>query len=141
MTTSTQRKPSTYSAKVFNAIVDRMTRGESLNSAAKAEGVRPETVVKWTTGRPERVGKLTQARAASADLMVERALEVIDSEDNSPGSVARDRLRTDVLIRLAARLSPDRWGDKPAPRETERVTVGFDPEVYETLKSLAITRS
>jgi len=84
------------------------------------------TVYNWINDSPDMISHIAQAREAGYDCIADQIIEIIDdsskdvivAEDGSERAnsevVARSRLRAEMRLKLLAKWSPKRYGDKLA---------------------------
>lgn len=97
-------------AEVFSAICRRISDGELVKDASKAEGVDRMTVWRWLREDEGFRDLYTRAREAAADALADEALEV--ARGSMPERAASDRLLVDTLKWTAAKRRPREYGDK-----------------------------
>lgn len=119
----------------IEAICERISDCETLQSIADSAGVSKGTLITWLGGYPDQYAR---ARDAQADKLAEDILAIADeevtmvrrskhqygakpeddTEENEvevvfdPTAVARNRLRVDARKWLAGKMAPKKYGDK-----------------------------
>ena len=128
--------------KIFEHIFDEMSKGRSLRSVLKDEGmIPPKTFYEWIDSDSEKSKQYARACEIRADAIFD---EIIEISDNSSGDakinengqevlnnefVARSRLRVDARKWIASKLAPKKYGEKldidhtTAGEKIETVTV------------------
>uniref|UniRef100_A0A6M3IG54 Putative terminase n=1 Tax=viral metagenome TaxID=1070528 RepID=A0A6M3IG54_9ZZZZ len=125
------RPPLTPTDEMIEEIVRRYSSGESLTVISQSPHLPGwTTLYKWMEGGGEGglyetfAQVMARARTAHAHALVCEAVEssrgteqtISDLPDNRTklgnALVAARRLRTDILLRVAARLDPETWGER-----------------------------
>jgi hypothetical protein len=120
-----------YSRQVGEAIcvaIATTPRGLDFLCAMRSDFPDSHTVTKWLHEHAEFRAAYAQAKLDQADLIFDECLEIADDASGdrktvtrNDGSevevidqefVARSKLRIDTRLRMAAKLSPKRYGDK-----------------------------
>jgi hypothetical protein len=115
------RNSSSYSPKVAAEICNLIAEGASLTSIAAMPGMPPRRTVRtWLAAHPSFEQEYERARRARADALVEEALTIADSVKGctEAAEVNAARLAVDTRKWLAAKLLPERFGD----RVTQEIT-------------------
>lgn len=128
-------RPSKYTAALAEEILRRMREGQSASSICKLEHMPDwSNLMRWVAKMPEFRDKYAEARECMIDHWVMSAydiasddtrdlinsIEVTDSpkgrtvkkkrvSDNTASQ--RDRLRVDTILKVAAKMSPKKYGD------------------------------
>lgn len=117
-------KPSTYSEKVAQKICDRIAEGEPLRQICRDERMPAwRTVYHWRSKNEEFAARLASARDMGADAIAEETIEIADDTSNDtivtengekPNGewIARSRLRVETRLKLLAKWSPKKYGEK-----------------------------
>lgn len=118
MPTPTKRSP-----KVEQTILDGLSKGETLTSICRADGMPdPVTVRRWTH-EDEAFGiAYARARETGEDAIAERCFDIAretpatyateHGERIDPGDIANRKLMIETDLKLLAKFNPKRWGDK-----------------------------
>lgn len=138
-------RPSTFSQEVFDAICERISRGEPLAAICRDEGMPGRnTVYDWMAGNEALAGQFARAREKGFDAIAEQCLEIADDESHDWAlskkgpvidevAIARARLRVETRLKLLAKWDPKRYGDKLEVDNKGELTVNvtvkrFTPE-------------
>lgn len=123
-------RPSAYSKRTANKIIERICAGESLSSICRDERMPARsTVLLWVAnnreGFSDRYAKACQARAyywadelidiaddSTNDYMVRQSKSGEEQETVNPEAIGRSRLRVDTRKWLLSKLIP-MFADKP----------------------------
>lgn len=125
-------RPALYTPKLAEAILTRISDGESLRSICRDDTMPSmKTVTKWCGTQPEFLRQYAQARLNQADAYHDEVVQIADDDSDdvrvvtvkrngkdvqigvvNSVAVHRARLRADVRLRVAARLNPKKYGDK-----------------------------
>lgn len=84
----------------------RIAEGESVRQIAKVWDVPPGQLQAWLAGDAERWRLVEAAKSAWVHQLMDDVVAIADGE----GEVARDRLRIDTRVKVAAMWSPERFG-------------------------------
>lgn len=104
---------STYTEEVGIEIAARIAAGSSLLKVAEDPGMPDvRTMLTWCTKFPEFDQRLAQARLAKADVVFEQAELIADEDVIGTDQAMRQRLRVETRLKIAARLRPERYGEK-----------------------------
>ena len=91
------------------AVCERISKGQLVKTAAKAEGVTPTLVRQWALA-DEFATVYARARESQAHAMAEDALTVADKADAENAQAIR--IRVDARKWLASKIAPRHYGDK-----------------------------
>ena len=127
-----------YSQDIADAVCARLSEGETLRKAAKAEGVTHSTVLEWVDTKPEFADQYARARAIGYQLLADQIIEisddgsgdVIDTEHGpkaNPEFAARSRLRVDSRKWMLSKMLPKIYGEKTEVDIKARVTITATP--------------
>lgn len=67
----------TYDEQIANKIINRISGGEYVRDACKAEGVEPSTVYSWKKYRSDFTAKFDLALEEKADILIKKGFEVL----------------------------------------------------------------
>ena len=108
-----------YTSEIYEAILARMSEGESLRAICRDPGMPSEGTVRGWAVRD--VDGFDQRYRAARQMLLEywadQILDIADDEETYPRS---RQIRTGVRQWLMSKLAPRRYGDK--------VQIGGDPE-------------
>ena len=123
--TSHLGRPSLYSEAVAQRLEDGLKSGMTLTAICQAEGMPDIMTVKgWKRRMPDFGTRLAHARQAGADFLVEDALDRLkNATPGKDGSISVDREVAAHQRWMAARMSPQDWGDKQQVQVSGGVTV------------------
>lgn len=114
-----KRTCSTYSKAVGKRICDRLSDGQSLRTAAAAEGVPPSTVMSWVKGNKAFGEDYKAARETGYALLADDLVEAVNHAHEVAGDpecgvqrVAACRLEVDTKKWLLAKMLPKVYGDR-----------------------------
>lgn len=118
-------RPSLYSEAVTVEIEEGLRAGQTLTAICSAPHLPDiNTVMEWRQRVPEFAGRLARARAAGADALVEEGLDRLkNATPGKDGSISVDREVAAHQRWMAARMSPQDWGDKQQVQVSGGVTV------------------
>jgi hypothetical protein len=118
---------STFNLKQAAAICERLSVGETLRSICRDEAMPAwRTVYDWISADKEFAARIAHARDLGFDAIAESTIEIADDGLNDTyrdeqGNVrtdqdviARSKLRIETRLKLLAKWSPKRYGDKQA---------------------------
>jgi hypothetical protein len=110
-----QGRPTLYSDDLGTRLCELLAEGNTLSSICKEHPDLPSerTIRRWALD-PEHPFSPQYARAREVGYhkMADDLLDIADSDETEPGSVARDRLRTDSRKWLLSKALPKIYGDK-----------------------------
>lgn len=122
-----------------DAICRRLENGESLRSAATAEGTTHSVVLFWAKERPEFADQYARAREIGYALLADEIIAISDENDFEPvpgesgddpkevrfdsAAVARNRLRVDSRKWMLSKMLPKVYGDKLAVEHSGSVGI------------------
>jgi hypothetical protein len=126
MATARKTKPAPLKDKLdavgIDAICERVSDCETLQSIADSVKVSKGTLITWLAGHADQYAR---AREAQADKLAEDILAIADDGSNDTYQtedgevtnhdvIARSRLRVDARKWLAGKMAPKKYGDKLA---------------------------
>lgn len=127
---------STYDPKTAEAICARIAEGEPLRQICREEDMPAwRTVYDWMEAQPDFAARFARARELGFDAIAEECLEIadegafdaIEGEDGALRSnsevIQRSKLRVETRLKLLAKWSPKRYGDKLDLNHSGRLTV------------------
>lgn len=115
-----ESRPMAYSQTIADEIVTRIAAGETLRAICREEGMPSwQAVYQWIEKYEEFARRIAHAREVGHDAIAEQALAIADapvgSTDNGStdtGAVAHAKLRVETRLKLLAKWSPKKYGDK-----------------------------
>lgn len=113
MSTGRKRgRPSKYTPELATAICERLSRGESLRSICRDEGMPTETTVRqWALDDYQGFyPQYARARDLGLDAMADEVLSIADTDAGE--DVQRSRLRFDARRWYLSKLAPKRYGER-----------------------------
>ena len=107
-------RPSNYSEDEADALCAWMQGGESLSEYCRQTGRASQSVYAWMRERPDFLARYTRACDDRADTLADQIIAIADESavDASIESVAAAKLRVEARKWVAAKLRPQKWGDK-----------------------------
>lgn len=140
-------RPSKYSEKVADRILEQIADGISLRSICVQDDMpNRATVFRWLAANAEFRDQYTRAREAQADTLFDEILDIADNASNdwmerngeddrgwtaNGDHIQRSKLRIEARKWMAGKLRPKKYGDKlelsgdvDAPLVTEIVIRG-----------------
>lgn len=153
MTKKKVGRPKKWNLNIETELLSQLAEGVSMVQACKPDHMPCKSLVfQWMRDIPGFMDRYKQAKAECADFFAEQIIEIADdgtndymsSMDDGGGTafkfngehVQRSRLRCDSRKWIAARLMPDRYGDRVKnehsgpdgePIKTETTTFVFNP--------------
>jgi len=106
-------------------ILARISRGESLSAACKANGLARSGFIELCEKDKDVAEQYARARVDCLELHAE---QILDIADNPTGDYNRDRLRVDSRKWLLSKLLPKKYGDKLDLNHGGRVTMELTTE-------------
>ena len=120
-----KRRESGADRAVFAAICERIAQGETLASICRSEGMPGRvTVYDWMAEHEDLADAFARAREAGMDAIADQAMQIADDGSNDTyvddkgfqrvdnDVVQRSRLRVETRLKLLAKWSPGKYGDK-----------------------------
>lgn len=115
--------------EVEGRLVDGISDGVPLQQLCREEGMPAwRTVYDWMEEDPDFRARIARARDSGADAIAAQSLEIVDGEPErgpdgkvDPGWVAHQKLRAEHRLKLLAKWSPKKYGDR-----VENVHTGAD---------------
>jgi hypothetical protein len=119
-----------FSQTIADAICARLAEGEPLREICRSEGMPAwRTVYDWIGGNADFATRIAHARASGYDAIAEETLEIADDSRNdwmdkraeegdekagqfNGENVQRAKLRIETRLKLLAKWSPKKYGDK-----------------------------
>lgn len=118
-------RPSDYTPEIADEICERLSKGETLASICREEKMPAvRTVSHWKARYPEFLASFACAREEGFDAIADECMAIADETTNDdkmsengqiiPNSewITRSRLRVETRLKLLAKWSPKRYGDK-----------------------------
>ena len=104
-------RPSKYSNKIADEILDRLTNGESLVKICKLKSMpNPSTVYRWIEQKESFRNKYARAREEQADTLADEIIKL--SDDATAKNYNAKRLQVDARKWVASKLKPKKYGDR-----------------------------
>jgi hypothetical protein len=105
-----QGRPTIYSQKLVDTILDRIANGESLRTVCKDERMpHISTIIQWKLDNESFSAQYENARQVQAQHLFDELLEICD---DTTGETQRDRLRVDTRKWYLSKVAPKIYGDK-----------------------------
>lgn len=134
-------RPTVFTQKIFEVICTRLADGEPLRAICRDPGMPSyRTVYKWKEEDADLNARIARAREAGFDALAEQCLAIADDETHdwqlskkgvvtNEVAIGRARLQVETRLKLLAKWSPKKYGDKVAltgdgggPIQAETVT-------------------
>ena len=109
-----------YDPQIADEIATRISAGETLRAICREPGMPAwRTVYDWINQHQDFAARIAQARELGHDAIAEEAMAIADSPMPSTdsgatdsGAVAHAKLRVETRLKLLAKWSPKKYGDK-----------------------------
>lgn len=132
-----KRRPgrqSTYTDEVAKLICERLETGEPLLQILRDAGMpAPRTVYDWIDAHPDFAARFARARDIGFDAIAEDTMAIVDQipertltehgDKVDPGHVAWLKNRAEQRLKLLAKWSPKRYGDKQQIEHSGKVSL------------------
>ena len=116
---------STYTEEIADEICRRLANGEFLRVICREEGMPHwNTVHDWKQANPEFAGRIARAREVGFDAIAEDSMVLLEEKPErtgtqfgdkvDPGYVAWQKNRAEQRLKLLAKWSPKKYGEKVA---------------------------
>lgn len=116
---------STYTEEIADEICRRLANGEFLRVICREEGMPHwNTVHDWKQANPEFAGRVARAREVGFDAIAEDSMVLLEEKPErtgtafgdkvDPGYVAWQKNRAEQRLKLLAKWSPKKYGEKVA---------------------------
>lgn len=122
--------------EAVNMVCSRITEGETLYEISKSISIPYNTIGLWLTNDADRVRAYQSALRLNADRIAQDCLYIADGI-NSDGDVARDKLRIDTRLKLAASWDSSRYGKRDGSSDLN-LTITVDRQAIELQGKKAI---
>lgn len=121
--------PSKRTPEVEERLIEGISEGIPLQPLCREEGMPAwRTVYDWMESDPAFAARIARAREVGADAIASESLEIVDEGPQrgpdgriDPGWVAHQKLRAEHRLKLLAKWSPKKYGDR-----VENVHTGAD---------------
>lgn len=122
-------RQSTFSQKVADEIVERLSDGEPLRQICRSEGMPAwRTVYGWMDADKEFAARIARGRELGEEAIAQECLRIADTplvgtktttkasgvETTETDMIEHRRLQIDTRLKLLAKWNPKKWGDKVA---------------------------
>ena len=120
-----KRKATGVDRALFAKICERIAQGETLAAICRTDGMPGRvTVYDWMTENEDLAESFARAREAGMDAIADQAMQIADDGLNDTYEdangfkrvdndvVQRSRLRVETRLKLLAKWSPGKYGDK-----------------------------
>ena len=105
---------------VLNRIIDSILDGIPLKKAVAAEGIHLRTFNRWLSGDREASLDYVRAQELLADVLVDDALEIVDTEPDAQ----KARNQADMRKWIASKRNTKRYGDRVDLNVTQTLDIG-----------------
>lgn len=103
-------RPSTYTKKLADGMLNRLMEGESLRHICTEDGMPDlRTVMRWLESRPDFALRYSRTRDVQADLLDDRIQQEADDANEEDWQVRK--LRIETMKWRAAKLAPKKYGE------------------------------
>lgn len=103
-------RPSKVTPALMDEICDRLSKGEPMAQICRDDHMPDRaTVWRWAEADDAFSQRIAHAREAGFDAIADDCLRIADDEEGDP---QRDKLRVDTRLKLLAKWSPKKYGDK-----------------------------
>lgn len=105
----------------WQRIIERIADGETVGHIAQSINLEGHGPISrsWLShqinGNPKRKELVREARSIAAGAYAEKAMDIADEVLPDRDHVAKAKLRVDLLMKHAASLDPQTWGEKKEP--------------------------
>lgn len=121
--------PSKRTPEVEERLIEGISEGIPLQPLCREEGMPAwRTVYDWMESDPAFAARIARAREVGADAIASESLDIVDEEPQrgpdgkiDSGWVAHQKLRAEHRLKLLAKWSPKKYGDR-----VENVHTGAD---------------
>ena len=97
-----------------HVVFDRVAAGDVIKKIAEDLDTSYRTLMRWVhDGGEDREQAYRDAKAESADALVDEAREILDEDVEMPVEIQRAKNRSDFLKWLAGKRDRDQYGDGP----------------------------
>lgn len=114
-------RPSKRTPKMLEKILDEVMSGKSLTAISKLKRMPSlTTIYRWMRDDEEFHKGYSRAVIVRSHAMILDVLEIVDRPKASTTEVAADKLRYEARLKVAGKLNPKRYGDKPVKDEPSK---------------------
>jgi hypothetical protein len=114
-------------AQVMELLLDQVAAGYSIPALLRITGMpRPRTYMRWVTDYRVFREMMEVAEQMQAMVHVDDALEIVDAIDPDGKQAFRDKMRSDLRMRMAEIFNPRKYGKKQMVDVTHHADI--DPE-------------
>ena len=96
-------------------VFGRISHGETMTAVATTLEVSRTFLAHQLNDDPQLRVLLVAAREEGASALIDEALDMIRATPTDKDAISRDRMKADVLMRLASVLDPARYAEKKGP--------------------------
>jgi hypothetical protein len=117
-------RPSDYTEEAGAALIQWITEGKSLRSWTRQTGISVMTVYRWAAQEATFREQYARAHEHRSDTLADEILDIADETagTDSIAAVKAAQLRIETRKWIAAKLKPQKWGDKQIVEQTGSVT-------------------
>lgn len=120
-----------YNPAIADEIASRIATGETLRAICREDGMPCwRTVYDWINSNPDFAARIAQARETGYDAIAEEAMAIADEPPPSTqfgttdgGAVQHAKLRIETRLKLLAKWSPKKYGDKQQIEHSGQIDV------------------
>lgn len=124
-------RPTDYTEDQADSICTWVAEGGSLLSWTRENNVGLSTVYQWLRKQPSFAENYARAREDAADTLVDRLLEIADTEDDAQ----RAKLKCDNIKWVASRMKPKNYGDRQHLEHTGKDGKDLNPPKIEIVNA------
>ena len=117
-------RPASYTEEEGDALCQWISNGKSLNSWCRQTGRSAFIVYSWMRSEPTFARRYAQAHEDRTDTMADEIIDIADQTEgtDSIAAVQAAKLRIETRKWIAAKLKPQRYGDKQLVETSGNVT-------------------
>jgi hypothetical protein len=117
-------RPSDYTEEAAASLLEWITDGKSLRAWCRQASVSPMTVYQWMARERGFADRYARAYDNRADTLADEILDIADevAGSDSIAAVAAAKLRVEARKWVAAKLKPQKWGDRQLVETSGSVT-------------------
>jgi hypothetical protein len=117
-------RPTKKNPKLLEKILDAVMNGKTLKAICESASMPSlTTIYRWLRDDEEFYISYARAVAVRTHEMILEALEIADRPKSGSADVAADKLRYDARMKIAGKLNPKHYGDKPEINKEEKDTL------------------
>jgi hypothetical protein len=127
-------RPSIYSEEMIQALLIRLSAGESLHRICKDDHMPAfTTVFNWINTKPDFMNRYEKAKELGCEAMAEEMMEIADDDTQD---TQRSRLRVDTRKWYLSKIKAKKYGEKLDTTVTHKFSDLTDDELDARIKEL-----